>query len=77
MQPAQVVSRRTEQTRLRHTYVSLKSSYVPSRVPEYTNSRIIDAVKPCVRLSTPSLRTIAVPIFQNALALLPGTGWEG
>ena len=55
------------------TYVSLKNSYVPSRIPEYVNSRIIDAVNPCVTALRPSLRTIWVPTAQNAFADCPGT----
>lgn len=37
------------------------------RMPEYTSSRIMLAVKPFIRLKTPSERAIWVPTVQNAL----------
>lgn len=56
------------------TDLSLKNSYAPRRSPEYTISRIMDAVKPFARLRTPSLRAISPPIAQKVFCLPPGTG---
>src|SRR6266702_7278299 len=50
----------------------LKYSYVPMRMPEYVNSRSMLAVRPFMRLMTPSLRAICRPTDQNALAFAPG-----
>lgn len=54
-------------------HLSLKNSYVPIRMPEYTNSRIMLAPNPPARLRTPSFRTICDPIAQNAFCVAPGS----
>ena len=55
----------------------LKYSYVPMRMPEYVTSRSILAVRPFMRLRTPSLRAICRPTDQNAFAFAPGAANVG
>jgi hypothetical protein len=55
----------------------LKYSYVPMRKPENVNSRSMLAVRPFMRLRTPSLRAICRPTDQNAFAFAPGAANVG